>query len=289
MGAAAGAAADRLQGSLVSSVPEDAGDADERAHASGPHRTTMRCVEGLVTRGRHLVRALAVACVAALPLIAQASADADADARSACAAKQGRTLIQNRSGRVYLTARAVYACPRGARTPYTVGPQWTPEVSSSGGGGVLRVALNGRRVAYSWEQNQAFGGNYAGLNVRYIGSRRDGFRRVYDSASRAAGQPTDPQARDFVLCAGGQLAFIAGYRSQTPSGAPAEYELRVSKGRHTVLLDAGPGVQPGTLRASSGRLSWINDGSAIQTATQCERPMKSVAVPRMTVDQLFGD
>ena len=230
-----------------------------------------------------------VACVAALPLIAQASPDADADARSVCAAKLGRTLIQNNSGRVYLTARAVYACPRGARKPYTVGPQWAPEVSSSGGGGVLRVALNGRRVAYSWEQNQAFGGNYAGFNVRYIGSRRDGFRRVYDGARRAGGQPADPQARDFVLCAGGQLAFIAGYRSETPSGAPADYEVRVSRGRHTVLLDAGPDLQPGTLRASSGRVSWMNGGSARQTATPCVRPMRSVAVPRMTVDQLFGD
>lgn len=208
----------------------------------------------------------------ALLLIAQAAPAADADARSVCAAKLGRTLIQNGSGRVYLTARAVYACPRGARTPYTVGPQWAPEVSSSGGGGVLRVALNGRRVAYSWEQDQTFGGNYAGFNVRYIGSRRDGFRRVYDGAGRAAGQAADPQARDFVLCAGGQLAFIAGYRSEMPSGAAAENEVRVPNGRHTVLLDAGPNVQPGTLRVSSGRISWMNNGSARQAATTAHDP-----------------
>lgn len=239
-------------------------------------------------KGRHLVRALAVACAAGLSLIAQPAPAADGDARSACAAKPGRTLIQNGAGRVYLTARTVYACPRGARIPYTVGPQWAPAVSSSGGGGVLRVALNGRRVASSWEQNQPFGGNYAGFNVRYIGSRRDGFRRVYDGARRAAGQPADPQARDFTLCAGGQLAFIAGYRSETPSGARAEYEVRVSKGRGTVLLDAGPSVRPGTLRASSGRLSWMNDGSARQAPT-CLRPMTSVAVPRLTADQLFGE
>lgn len=242
-----------------------------------------------MTKKRHLLRALAVACVAVLAVSAQAAPAADADAALACAAKAGRTLIQNGSGRVYLTVGAVFACPRGARKAYIVGPQWSPEVSSSGGGGVLRVALNGRRVAYSWEQNQGFGGNYAGFNVRYIGLRRGGFRRVYDGAGRALGQPADPQARDFVLCAGGQLAFIAGYRSATPSGAPAEYELRVSKGRHTVLLDAGPDVQSGTLRASSGRLSWTSDGSARQTATTCVRPMRAVAVPRMTVDQLFGD
>lgn len=249
----------------------------------------MRCVEVCVTKGRHPVPALVVACVTACLLITQAAPAADVDARSACAAKLGRTLIQNASGRVYLTARSVYACPRGARTPYTVGPQPAPEVSSSGGGGVLRVALNGRRVAYSWEQNQAFGGNYAGFNVRYIGSRRDGFRRVYDGARRVGGQAADPQARDFVLCGGGQLAFIAGYRSQSPAGAAAEYEVRVSKGRHTVLLDAGPGVQPGTLRASSGRISWMNDGSARRATTTCVRPVRSVAVPRLTADQLFGD
>lgn len=246
----------------------------------------MRRVEVCV-KTRRLVRELVVVCVVALPLIAQPAPAADA--RSACAAKLGRTLIQNASGRVYLTSRTVYACPRGARTPYSVGPQWAPEVSSSGGGGVLRVALNGRRIAYSWEQNQAFGGNYAGFNVRYIGSRRDGFRRVYDGARRAAGQPADPQARDFELCAGGQLAFIAGYRSQTPSGAPAEYEVRVSKGRQTVLLDAGPNVQPGTLRASSGHISWMNDGLERQAATTCVRPMRAVAVPRLTADQLFGE
>ena len=248
----------------------------------------MRGVAVCVTEKRHLVRALAVACVAALPLIAEAAPAADGDAALACAAKAGRTLVHNAAGRVYLTGGAVFACPRGARKAY-VGPQWSPEVSSSGAGGVLRVALNGRRVAYSWEQNQFFGGSYAGFNVRYIGLRFDGFRRVYDGAARALGQPADPQARDFVLCAGGQLAFIAGYRSTTPSGAPAEYELRLSKGRHTVLLDSGPNVRPGTLRASSGRISWTSDGSARQTATTCVRPMRAVVVPRMTVDQLFGE
>ena len=227
--------------------------------------------------------------MAVLALVAQAALAADGDAALACSAKAGRTLVQTGSGRVYLTRGAVFACPRGAHKAYIVGPQWSPEVSSSGGGGVLRVALNGRRVAYSWEQNQGFGGNYAGFNVRYIGLRRDGFRRVYDGAARAPGQPTDPQARDFVLCAGGQLAFIAGYRSQTPSGAPAEYEVRISKGRHTVLPDAGPHVQPGTLRASSGRISWTSDGSARQTATTCARPVRAVVVPRMTVAQLFGE
>lgn len=152
---------------------------------------------------------------------------------------------------------------------------------------MLRVALNGGRVAYTSEDFQSDADKWATFGVRTIGRRRHAFYRVYGIDSKNYG--VDVQALDLVLCAGGQAVFIAGYGSDSAPGAPLTYDVRISDGPDSLLLARGPTIEPGTLRATPGRIAWMDAGSLRHFSTTCAKPAVSVAVPRLTVDDVFGE
>lgn len=109
---------------------------------------------------------------------------------------------------------------------------------------------------------------------------------MYGSDSQKYG--ADVQALDLVPCAGGQAVFIAGYGSDSAPGAPPTYDVRISDGRDSLLLARGPAIKPGTLRATPGRIAWMDGGSLRHFSTTCARPAASIAVPLLTFDDIFG-
>jgi hypothetical protein len=217
-----------------------------------------------------------------------ATVRAQNNAAQACRDRPGRTLLENRSGRVFLARQTVSVCFRKARVPYNLQPpQWRPQVSSSGGGGLLRVAINGSRVAYTHEffsQDE----HYVSFEVRNAKRPANRFERVYQLGS-VNNQGRDHEAFDLALCASGQIVFIVGKRVGTDQGPPATYEVRISRGRRTRLLDEGSTIQPGTLRATADRISWINARAVRSTSTRCSSPTQSVPTPKLTSDQIFGE
>ncbi len=221
----------------------------------------------------------------ALPWAGLAAAAADGDTPSRCGDRPGRTLTERGAGRVLLARQEVWACVRGVARPDLIGGQWRPAVSSSGGGGVLRVAVDGRFVASSSE-NFSDGFDDVAFSVRDARRHRTTFLRFYPSGS-VAGRARQAEAFDLVLCRGGRVAFLVGFRSDS-SGPIESYEVRRSSGRHTVLLARSVDIEPGSLRATPGRIAWRASGVKATAAAPCKAPSTSVAVPKLTVDEVFG-
>ena len=178
--------------------------------------------------------------------------ESGARATAACAAKSSKRIFSSGSGRVILKSRKIYACPKSGKN-IEMGYQWRPAVSSSGGGGITHVALHRHWAAYvehyfdSWD-------NLAGVVVRDVRSGRAAFSRFHGINHGY------PEVSDLILCGNGRVAYILSHEipDQGPTPGTKNLEVRLSKGRHTVLLDHGPNIVNGSLRASDRYLTWQN-------------------------------
>lgn len=206
---------------------------------------------------RHMTRvrigAVAMtAIVATLVALATSGREpAGAATRQDCRTR-GTTITANASVRVFYTARGIagewkryYACWVARRMTRFIGDQdgWEGGIES-------KLALAGHTVAYEeiyCDRDTGCDGEVRTFDVRDSG-RDTGHRRI------ARLDPMYP-ASDLVLTPRGTVAWIR-------PGSGTHDVVVVGPGRPVLTtLDAGPGVEPGSLAIAGRRVYWTNSGS----------------------------
>lgn len=117
------------------------------------------------------------------------------------------------------------------------------------GGGVRRIALAGRCVAYDH-----FVCTHGGCSAstRLLDARTRRVRRI-------AAEP-DPASPELGLNPAGSVAWIRG--RPTPNGETRIDDVFVApRGEPARLLDSGPNVDADSLAVSGGILCWTNDAT----------------------------
>jgi len=216
-------------------------------------------------------------------ILSSAASAEPSRAASACHAKASRTIVENHFGRAVLNHEELFACPRAA-PPFFLDYQYRPRVSSSPAGGVTRVALN--RGAFM-VTDEGVGGEHDGdsvaIRVVDVWSHRTRF-------SYGEYYPVDrvPVTGAAALCGNGRAAFIFEHRRSVGQGPQRDFQVRLSRARRTVLLARGSAIDPTSLTASDRELRWRDGVIPRATRVDCPSPRQAVAVPRLTVDEVFG-
>jgi hypothetical protein len=168
-----------------------------------------------------------------------------------CGRKQGHTLVQNGSARVYTLNGEVYACAIPGGASYHLG-------SASVCNGTHRaapVAIADRLVAYGLQTC----GTDTGSSVVVVRRLTTGKRLHTDPAiTGAAGPESFQTVESLVVKRDGSDAWITVTNSVAGHGSTIEVHAHGTGG--SALLDSGPGIDPSSLRLKRSRVSWLHDG-----------------------------
>lgn len=195
---------------------------------------------------------LPVLAVLIAALLAGAS---PAAARTAdCGPRKARTLAAGAQARAYVRDGRVYACAHGRRRSRLLGDRLSECYSSSGCGGVDKVRVAGRFVAYG---EVGYGGSYGDayftLTVRHAGS--GGIRLRLEHGEAAVEQA---YLKQVVLRSTGAVAWLWGH---APQGQPLRHEVWRGGTCSPAVVDPGPEVDARSLTLSGRVLRWRSAGT----------------------------
>ncbi|ADB49612.1 hypothetical protein Cwoe_1181 [Conexibacter woesei DSM 14684] len=176
---------------------------------------------------------------------------------------RGVTLLANERVRVYRGrilqgARTYYYCDQRTRRTRTLG-----EYVYDSGGGIRRIALAGRYIAYDYLVCTHGG---CSASTRLLDARTRRLRRF-----EAKPDPVTPQiglnsAASLVVTPAGSVAWI---RSRPTDGATRINDVFVAPhGEQARLLDSGPKVEADSLAFGGGILYWTNDAAPRSAAVR---------------------
>jgi hypothetical protein len=198
-----------------------------------------------------------VAGAAALVVISLAPlASVEARGLSRCASAGSKTIVASEAARVYRKGTTVYGCLYSVGRKFRLG---TAEDLLTDVAYVSPIRLAGRFVAYSQGQSGRDGYS-ADLSVRDLRTGR--IVRDWQGGGPGGRFGTEESygVSDVVLKRNGSVAWLND-RSRLGDRSHMFYLYKSDADGDLVLLDSGPGIEPGSLALSSGsRVYWTHNG-----------------------------
>jgi hypothetical protein len=174
-----------------------------------------------------------------------------------CGPAHARTLASDAVARVYVAGGAVRGCTSGARRSWVL----ASATRAAGAPRLSGAVLEGRIAAYTLTRMGVDTGS-AVVTARRLS---DGRTLVETAANTAPLRPESfVSVPGLVLGSGGALAWISEARSVIGGSGTVQVHAWQRGVGH--VLDAGPGVVPGSLRLRGTRLSWQH-GATTRSAT----------------------
>ena len=185
-------------------------------------------------------------------------ATTDAADRGRCASAGSRTIIETPAVRVFTkraggaSARSYYGCEQRRRRIWRLGPPRAVNLEMSSHGGFTSA----RTIVAFLRSETAFRASSAETRV-IVQSLATGRRYTY-AASTSVESPGGPVRRNFVpahaVRSDGTIAWIAR------NAVLESFEVFVARARQQSLIDAGPDIDPSSLRLTRAGVSWRSGG-----------------------------
>jgi hypothetical protein len=171
---------------------------------------------------------------------------------------RGRTVEANGYVRVFVSVRAegqvriYYGCDLARRRARELG------VRERGAGGVTaHFGLAGRRIAFEsihcGDPTDPCSGHVWRTDMR------TGRVRI---VAQMTGPREAPPASDLLLTPDDTVVWIRPDGAPGPNGLPGPAVSKVGPDGRLVVLDPGPGVEPGSLATAGNRIYWTRSGAA---------------------------
>jgi hypothetical protein len=182
-----------------------------------------------------------------------------AAARAApCHPRGTRGLRSDAQARVYRRGVDVYGCAFANGKPRLIGGTYSPQESSSGGGGITHLRLAGHYVAVVSVFEDEFG-RLAGITVYNLRTRRIAFE--WEVGANHPDVSDDADVTDLVLRPNGSVAFIEGVGGPGSFLPPKRLIVRRNDPRGNVILEDSATIAPTSLRLTGHEITWTSAGA----------------------------